>query len=162
MRSSALKIVELGRWQHVDRLAVEPRCLDVGVARAQGVACRQLEVLHTVVVLARGFEARLELGGDLPGLGAIGLLLTRCDPALPFDSPRLRDAAAEALLIHGMHEGVAVGHGAVGPVLAAARGDELLALGEAIADLLDGADLQPEARGDGGGGELRAAHGGDL
>ena len=154
-------IVELGQRQHVDRLAVQPIRLDVGVA-GQRIARRQLEVLHAAVVPARRLEADGELGGDVADVGAIGLFLARGDPALPFDAPCLGDAAAQPLLVHGVHEGIAVGDGAVGPVVAAAAGDELLALHQAIADLLDRLDVEPRCRGDRRGGELRAAHRRDL
>ena len=135
--------------------------LDVGVA-AERIARRQLEVLHAAVVLARRLEADGELGGDVADVGAIALFLARGDPALPFDAPRLGDAAAQPLLVHGVHEGVAVGDGAVGPVVAAAAGDELLALHQAVADLLDRLDVEPRRRGDRRGRELRAAHRRDL
>jgi hypothetical protein len=155
------RIVDPGQGQHVDCLAVQPCRLDVGVA-GKRIARRQLEVLHAAVVLARRLEADGELGGDVADVGAIALFLARGDPALPLDAPRLGDAAAQPLLVHGMHEGIAVGDGAVGPVVAAAAGDELLALHQAVADLLDRLDVEPRRRGDRRGRELRAANRSDL
>src|SRR6266849_66775 len=107
--------------------------LDIGIAR-QRIMRSKLEIFDAAVVLPSRLEPDRQLSGDVARVLAIGLLFARGDLALPLDSPRLRHPAAEALLVHRVHEGIAIGHRAVRPIMTAAGNDELLPLNQAIAD----------------------------
>ena len=86
------RIVVLGEWQHVYRLAEQARGLDVGVA-AQRIVRGKLEVSGAAVVPPCRLEAHRKLGGDLTGPLTVRQFLALSDPALPFDAARLGDAA---------------------------------------------------------------------
>ena len=88
-------------------------------------------------MIVRGLEVRCQLGGDLGRLRAERGHLALGDAAVQPDAPRLRDALVEDVLVERVHEAVASGEGAVGPLLDAGGAQELAAPREPLAAVVE-------------------------